>query len=60
MLVGHEPSLSLWVQSLLGFETGHSILLKKGALCHLLLHGELLEAELLALLQPRVLRLCAE
>lgn len=58
MIVGHEPSLSQWAQNLLGFERGNSILLKKGALCHLILHGELVrpKAELLALLQPRALR----
>lgn len=58
MIVGHEPTLSQWAQNLLGCERGNSILLKKGALCHLILHGELprVKAELVALLQPRALR----
>lgn len=61
LLAGHEPSLSEWIHSLLGADPGHSILMKKGALCHLKLHGDLRypEAELLGLWQPRSLRLCA-
>ncbi len=62
LLVGHEPTLSQWVQNLLGFDSESSLLLKKGGLCHLLLAGNLSapRAELRALLPPRVLRLSAE
>lgn len=59
MLVGHEPSMSSWVQSLLSCDPPGSIRLKKGSLCHLELTwvGSRPFAELVALLQPRVLRL---
>lgn len=54
MLVGHEPSLSFWIQSLLEME--QSLRLKKGGLCHLSLAGRE-GAELLALWTPKSLRL---
>jgi len=58
MLVGHEPSMSSWVQNLLGCDPTGSILLKKGSLCHLELTwvGARPIVELVALLQPRMLR----
>ncbi len=58
MLVGHEPTMSSWVQGLLGCDPMGSILLKKGSLCHLHLTwvGTRPVVELVALLQPRMLR----
>jgi phosphohistidine phosphatase len=58
MVVGHEPTLSSWIQDLLGGDPTGSIQLKKGALCHLRLTwvGTRAAPELIALLQPRVLR----
>jgi len=58
MLVGHEPSMSSWVQSLLGCDPTGSVQLKKGSLCHLALTwvGSRPIVELVALLQPRMLR----
>lgn len=57
-LVGHEPAMSSWVQSLLGCDPTGSIRLKKGSLCHLELTwvGARPIVELVALLQPRMLR----
>ncbi len=57
LLVGHEPSLSLWIQELLGFAPKNLVEMKKGALCHLVLQGE--TATLKSFLPPRVLRQCA-
>lgn len=54
LLVGHEPSLSFWIQSLLEME--QSLRLKKGGLCHLSLE-ERGGVELLALWTPKSLRL---
>ena len=58
MVVGHEPTLSWWIQSLLGFGSSATLSLKKGALCQLILESPALgaPAQLVALLQPRVLR----
>jgi len=58
MLVGHEPAMSSWVQSLLGCPPMGSVLLKKGSLCHLKIQwrGSRPFVELQALLQPRMLR----
>lgn len=56
MLVGHEPSLSLWIQALIGMR--QSLRLKKGGLCHLLLEEDgARSVELLALFPPKSLRL---
>ncbi len=58
LLVGHEPSLSFWIQDLLEFRGRARVQMKKGALCHLKLEwtDSYLKAELVSLLQPRVLR----
>ncbi len=58
MLVGHEPTMSRWIQNLLGCDPIGSVRLKKGSLCHLLLEwrGARPMAELITLLQPRTLR----
>ncbi len=61
LMTGHEPSLSLWIQSLLGMRPSNAVIMKKAALCHLQLHGDLLhpETELISLFQPKILRLAA-
>src|SRR5262249_1167521 len=58
LLVGHEPSMSLWVQTLLGIHGTGTVRLKKGGFCHLGWDpdGSPSEAELISLLPPRVLR----
>jgi len=58
LLVGHEPNLSTWIQSLLGCGRSGALQMKKGALCHLRLDRpeEKADSELIALLQPKVLR----
>lgn len=58
MLVGHEPNLSSWIQSLLGCARRASLLMKKGGLCRLDLGqaSETASSELIYLLQPRQLR----
>ncbi len=58
LLVGHEPSMSLWIQALLGVEGEGRVLLKKGGLCHLRLAKQMnpFSAELVALYPPRSLR----
>jgi phosphohistidine phosphatase len=58
LLVGHEPSMSLWVQSLLGIPGAGGVRLKKGGLCHLVWDPDVSppRAELISLLPPRVLR----
>ena len=58
LLVGHEPTLSSWIRSLLGCARSSSLELKKGALCRLLLERAEPGArtELIALLPPKVLR----
>lgn len=62
LLTGHEPSLSLWIHALLGMRASNAVLMKKGALCHLQLHGDLShpETELISLFQARALRLAAD
>jgi phosphohistidine phosphatase len=56
--VGHEPSMSDWIQTLLGVQGQGLIQMKKGALCHLTLEwrGSRPQARLNFLLPPRVLR----
>lgn len=58
LLTGHEPSLSSWIEDLLGCERTASILMRKGALCHL--EVDLYEtpphARMIFLLQPKILR----
>ena len=58
LLVGHEPNLSSWIQSLLGFGRKGGLLLKKGGLCRLHLEqaSESASSELIYLLQPKHLR----
>lgn len=58
LLVGHEPTLSTWVQTLLGCGRAASVELKKGALCCLSLERaeEGAGVELLALFPPKALR----
>ena len=58
LLVGHEPSLSSWIQSLLGCGPRANLQLKKGGLCRLDLElaSESSSSELIYLLQPRQLR----
>lgn len=59
LLVGHEPTLSSWIQSLLGCGSASALQMKKGSLCHLRLESPEAEAgsELIALLPPKFLRL---
>lgn len=57
LCVGHEPTLSLWIQQLLGCGGETSVAMNKGTLAHLQLEweGPRPIAQLLALLQPWVL-----
>lgn len=58
LLTGHEPAMSYWIEDLLGCGRTGSILLKKGALCHLQLDfsENPPDVEMRFLLQPKILR----
>lgn len=57
LLVGHEPSLSSWIRTLLALPNPGSLKMKKGSLCHLRVDLQSpAPGELVALLPPRALR----
>jgi phosphohistidine phosphatase len=58
LFTGHEPDFGQTLEKLLGCTSRGQLLMKKGALAHILLelNGETTCAELQFLLQPRVLR----
>lgn len=62
MLVGHEPTMSSWIEELLAIQGSGTILLKKGALAHLEIDRSMgtEEIKLVTLLQPKALRLIGQ